>query len=438
MKENKRRGSLMALLLSTAALLLFIGLYFFVHFNPFFFTQATITHYKNWFPSFYHPVYSVVHSGLFSLFFLKTAILLSSLALLYSAWPFVVAMNKTQWLLTGTSLLFSLLVAEWYMQHTGRFDCYAERIGAGNYQSPFEAEVQGWLNVLPPYYEVKQVEKEFTVEWKANKDGLNETDPEQFVSGKRILILGDSYTNGVGAPNDSSYPRILQHLIQQSGAEPAQVINAGISGSDIVFEYRLLIERLFKYKPDVVLVTINASDVTDVYARGGFERFQPNGKLQFRKGPWYEPLYAHSHLVRAVVHNVLKQDYFFRSPEEVAVTNREVLKQMQQAVDSFLQYTAANNMAIGFVFQPLPHEILSGYDTTIHQLMRYTESRSPAAVCNVVQCFRDVKVDSSNYKQLYWPIDGHFTATGYNMLANCVFNFLSTKQYLQPHNGTQP
>jgi hypothetical protein len=42
----------------------------------------------------------------------------------------------------------------------------------------------------------------------------------------------------------------------------------------------------------MVLLTINSTDFADFIYRGGLERFKENGKLKFRFGPWFEPIYA--------------------------------------------------------------------------------------------------------------------------------------------------
>ncbi len=58
-------------------------------------------------------------------------------------------------------------------------------------------------------------------------------DSEKDIKAK-IIILGDSFTQGLGAPPDSSFPFILEKLIKQP------ILNAGLSGSNPIFENNLL------------------------------------------------------------------------------------------------------------------------------------------------------------------------------------------------------
>ena len=86
-------------------------------------------------------------------------------------------------------------------------------------------------------------------------------------------------------------------------------MNAGVSGSDPVYYIELLRRKLLKYHPDLVLTTINRSDIDDVIWRGGFDRFAPDGQLKERRFPWWTWLFDRSRLVRAFVLEVLHYDW---------------------------------------------------------------------------------------------------------------------------------
>jgi lysophospholipase L1-like esterase len=51
---------------------------------------------------------------------------------------------------------------------------------------------------------------------------------------KIILFLGDSFTEGAGAPVDSSVPELLRKYVV-SNDSTSDVLNAGIAGNDIFF-----------------------------------------------------------------------------------------------------------------------------------------------------------------------------------------------------------
>lgn len=77
-------------------------------------------------------------------------------------------------------------------------------------------------------------------------------------SSKRLLILGDSLTDGYGVAKTSAYPAVLEKKIQSSGKKWT-VINAGISGSTSASAPSRLKWQL-KNKPDLMILALGAND----------------------------------------------------------------------------------------------------------------------------------------------------------------------------------
>ena len=77
-------------------------------------------------------------------------------------------------------------------------------------------------------------------------------------SAKKILVLGDSLTEGYGIANDAAYPALLEKKIQASGKKWT-VINAGISGSTTASGPARLKWQL-KSKPDLIILALGAND----------------------------------------------------------------------------------------------------------------------------------------------------------------------------------
>ncbi len=75
----------------------------------------------------------------------------------------------------------------------------------------------------------------------------------------RVLILGDSITEGYGVAKDDAFPNILQQELKNDGFSQTQVINAGISGSTSSsglsrFKWSL------RGKPDILILALGAND----------------------------------------------------------------------------------------------------------------------------------------------------------------------------------
>lgn len=75
---------------------------------------------------------------------------------------------------------------------------------------------------------------------------------------KRLLVLGDSLTEGYGVAREASFPALLEKKIIASGKNWV-VINAGISGSTTASGPSRLQWQL-KTKPDMMILALGAND----------------------------------------------------------------------------------------------------------------------------------------------------------------------------------
>ncbi len=77
----------------------------------------------------------------------------------------------------------------------------------------------------------------------------------------RILVLGDSFTWGVGLDVEETVPKLLEAELAGQAAGPVEVVNASQSGTNTVEQWMLLRERGMKYQPDLVLLLYNLNDI---------------------------------------------------------------------------------------------------------------------------------------------------------------------------------
>lgn len=76
--------------------------------------------------------------------------------------------------------------------------------------------------------------------------------------GKKIVILGDSLTEGYGVAKEFAYPTLLEKKLQEKFPK-TKVINAGTSGATSAIAVNSLKWQL-KGKPDMVLLALGAND----------------------------------------------------------------------------------------------------------------------------------------------------------------------------------
>lgn len=318
----------------------------------------------------------------------------------------------------------AFFIAEIVCRIKGNHLSYNERTGAGGYTSPFETDEQGWTHSYDANESRVLKRNEFTDSWTANEDGLKEKNVIAKKDKQRILVLGDSFTEGVGAPPDSSYPRILETLL---GAN-VQVINAGIGGSDIFFEYKLMLFLQPKYKPDLILLTLNSSDLFEYLTRGGFERFKENNKVKYREAPWYEPLYVHSLLVRLLVHDIFHRDFSFIKQQDYDKELSIAKAAMCSAIDSFQIFCSQNHLQFTLVFHPFYPDIIHPEAYQMKSLVTYCRKKNILYV-DELDYLQQKNINAQNWKTIYWQSDGHFKSKGYELLAQCAFEFVEKQNW---------
>lgn len=83
---------------------------------------------------------------------------------------------------------------------------------------------------------------------------------------KRILVLGDSFTFGVGIRDEETYPYQLEQVLKEKGYSNAEVVNAGYADAFSPDSYYLYLkERGIKLAPDIVLVGFFVyNDISDL------------------------------------------------------------------------------------------------------------------------------------------------------------------------------
>ncbi|HOV45049.1 MAG TPA: SGNH/GDSL hydrolase family protein [Ferruginibacter sp.] len=326
-------------------------------------------------------------------------------------------------LLLAFALIISLGAAEVICRLNGKYAGYLERTRVGKekkYVSPYNNGWETWYHTNKPYHQQTYNLNEFNIEWRVNNEGLRDID---FVEGtdsvKRVMVLGDSFTEGFGAVNDSTYPRQLGLLLHNNGLKNTQVMNCGVSGSDPVYKYRLFNDRLVKYKPTLLILTLNDVAIAQTITRGGFKRFTKANTITYNKPPWFEPVYAKSFLVRRVLHDVLRFNSQLISPFKKKQVEDLAVAEVNTAIDSIYATCKANNIKMLVVFHPVQGEYRNQSEHSTQAIEEHCQVLN-LPVVNTRKEFEGLGINTTNFETLYWHNDTHFNATGYNYLARSV------------------
>jgi hypothetical protein len=107
---------------------------------------------------------------------------------------------------------------------------------------------------------------EYFVEVAVNSLGFRDHEiPTDWQDRFRILVLGDSFTEGVGVPMDSCYVKALERRLNRKSPTRQQyaVLNMGIAGYSPLLEYLLMKDVGLSLKPDLVLLSYDVTDVRE-------------------------------------------------------------------------------------------------------------------------------------------------------------------------------
>ncbi len=76
---------------------------------------------------------------------------------------------------------------------------------------------------------------------------------------KKLVVIGDSLTEGYGVAKESAFPALLENKIQASGKKNWAVVNSGITGATTASALGR-VKWVFKSKPDLLLLILGAND----------------------------------------------------------------------------------------------------------------------------------------------------------------------------------
>lgn len=309
------------------------------------------------------------------------------------------------------SIFTSILIGEVFFRISGKYDSYGEKNGHFFYRLVYD-EAGYDTKLLFEFYN-----RAYKTANQTSLDDIDSISDDHF----RILGLGDSFTEGVGAPEDSTWLKILEtNLNERPGTRKIKTINAGISGNDPFFEYFILKEKLLAHKPDLVIVAINSSDIAETITRGGMERFRTDSTIAYRQGPWFEIIFGMSYVCRAFVFEVLNYDWLLLTKEEREREETEALDKIQSCILNFGQLAKDNSLEILLLFHPMVEEVISG-SSPFDRMIQELSDNPQLKIFDLLKYYRaEGEMNKGNAMDYYWEIDRHHNAKGYALFAKGV------------------
>lgn len=315
----------------------------------------------------------------------------------------------SNWFLAGLSLLFTLSFIEIALNVIVKEQLYLKyKYDAHNYYHTWPPNQVHQLNSNEfSYYRVTNSYGFADEEWSINKKGR-----------KRVITLGDSFTEGDGAPADSSYPALLQSILDKRiDTVSWEVLNAGTCGSDPVFDYKKLDGLLLKHKPDVVIQALSSNDfMGDIARRGGFERFKTNNTIRYKPLHfWFYPA-AINNIVRFAI-RVLEHSLNLPAAE-TEVKDLELVE--QQIISRHINIARNNRFRIIFVILPGSNEVADGKYTYNFDKLKARLQKHGQVIDLLPLYLSHISKSGKDVSAFYWERDKHHNSAGYKMMAECI------------------
>lgn len=236
----------------------------------------------------------------------------------------------------------------------------------------------------------------------------------------RILVLGDSYIEGFGTSDDSTFTVLLSTKLNKVNKK-VTVINAGICGSNPIYEINLYFKKLKKFHPDLIILETNLTDIYDV-----------NYASHNNKMPFSEHFFAISHIYRMFDIFMFKNNIISENSSAKMVKKRElIIHQIIQKIQQFNFTLSLNKQRLMILYLPWQNELenkKANQNLTTNSL---SDSLNKSGL-NVLNLQKEYKkhIPINQLTKYYWENEGHHTPLGYNLMAEIVSKKIISENYI--------
>lgn len=344
------------------------------------------------------------------------------------------------------SVLFSLAILE----------AGARALRLGNVGTPYVLEDPDTIYAhIPGKRGRMESPGEFAIRFAINDKALRGREVAYERSGAdRVLAIGDSFTFGVGANDDETWPAALERELRtRRPGRAVEVVNGGTQGWGLA-EYWIWLEKEgHRYAPDDVVVAVHASDWTS--ADRGLVTLDDAGRpVRHRREaagigrlkeitariPGYETLMEWS-----VLASFLKTRLAHRMRGGTTQTleatgadgaglerfdrgwpiNRAVLLELERRVDEI-------GGGLALVFIPTWEHVLGepgyqGSEARFREALRAHAEERGLGFADMTPLYRAASPDAEAVEAFYHRTDGHCTPEGYARIAQAAAALLEAE-----------
>lgn len=302
---------------------------------------------------------------------------------------------------------------------------------------------------------------EWDITYRINSLGLRDQEYSQQkpLGAYRILVLGDSFAEGYGVEESQTYQYLLEGKLNNSSSRLNEVINAGVQSYSPTLEYLYLQKYGLALDPDLIILHLDLTDFSDEqrYAAGESSLFQDTIPsvtwIPFlgQQVKWW--LHQNSRLYDFSVKTLKKKLYPDLFPDQISFVPKDPFKdafvilrdlneseyiRLWQAITKNLlnikQLLDEKNIKLILIMPPHGHQLSTQewakgrsrwqfakdqiYSLRPQQDMQKFARENDLNYIDLIPAFQS----GIGKKRLFFPIDGHLTFAGHQLVAEALFD----------------
>ena len=255
----------------------------------------------------------------------------------------------------------------------------------------------------------------------------------------RIVCLGDSFTWGLGVADGEAYPRLLeQRLSQRFPGVDVQVLNAGVPGYGTADELRYFESRLGELDPDLVIVQFLAENDFNDNRQPALGRVElRDGWLHSAEPPRPQPqrtiewLKRHSVLARTVSE---RAGYLAARLGLAPATDGDRFSTADAArarhlLEKVAALAGTRDADSLFVFATGQTPIVAEQPVEV-AAAHVVKDAARLAGAGFLELTSALRAREDRY-ELYYPLDGHWTAAGHAAAAEEIGAYIERELGLE-------
>jgi lysophospholipase L1-like esterase len=253
---------------------------------------------------------------------------------------------------------------------------------------------------------------------------------------RRILCLGDSFTNGFGVAPEETFAKLLETALN-AAARPAaarwEVVNAGVAATGTAHQLAWYVAEGQRFGAELVVVTFSPNDFIDNVVSGLWS-LAPDGALSqhpaprsrtlkllrlTRHIPGYATLFARSHFLNAVKQRFAQRHHARLARDHQPGDAGDASRAQLTLAAALLHRLAAECRRRGaaLIVQIVPPLVGSG--TVADQTERLVTLLA-ADGQDCIDLRRVFDREHARGVRTNYPVDGHWTAAGHRLAAEQI------------------